>query len=941
MKKCGGCNLRAERLDERWKFRTFSLFAFPFSFRKRLIVLLLAVASASAWADPYVGYAYPAGIQAGTNVRVVVGGQGFWDKIHGWISGEGVRIVDVERVPAFTRAPGEGQRQWLGKWLRGLEGGVAAMPALPKDEVLRNWPRNRWWESLDRLDPLALSIVRRDHYEPRPDPLQAAPAIADRLILTVVADRAAAPGLRHLVLYDNKAASAPHPFFVTVEPRVAEPLYETPPPKGKKRIVREPPVGRPPVVLDGQILPGETDVFHLTLNGGERLTCLLTGRELVPYLGDTVPGFFNPVLRLTDMDGNELAFEDDFGFLPDPVLTCDIKKSGTYVLEVRDNLYRGRDDFVYAVSCFTDKRPLPTLRERAFLCNVQPTAWGERTDEIPSRGASVSYDFEVKEPGRMDFELFARRLGSPLDGVLRLYGPMTGFIWKDGPLLATWDDVTNRLFVGSVPQAECDPLGSWDFKEAGDYRISVEDRVGGGGSGYGFTLDIRPSERDFEVYALKSTLVVRPWKESKAVFKVKVVRKGGFAGSITIRGNEDFAVEKGSVPAGKDEAEIVVVPTRRDWTGVRRTQFTAVADVSSGKTLTHPVVPGHEVEQAFAYTHILPADDFLVFMKPNFEGSASPPEWIDMPYDRFLPKRVISSSADFSSFKADFRAGLDALAGVDVSLMKLPGDAGDGVLAAKFAASAACFRKRDRGVFAFESKSAREDAVARAVLAGCVGLVKPKTLEYAEGDERCVRTMARAMALPPDNDILFYVPRGKGNPLSGPVGAAARRLRDSGWCYDFVTDKTLTNAPFGRIHRMLYVPVDRKTLPAGTRQFLDEKVPKRGCKVVYAETLPKRENKKLSERARREELPKGLRFARFGRTGGEGWYFVHNPTAARISGEARFRIRGWARSAYQMDVRTGAITPLKTAPSGKFVLSLEAGASVWIRATAFEATAER
>ena len=201
--------------------------------------------------------------------------------------------------------------------------------------------------------------------------------------------------------------------------------------------------------------------------------------------------------------------------------------------------------------------------------------------------------------------------------------------------------------------------------------------------------------------------------------------------------------------------------------------------------------------------------------------------------------------------------------------------------------------------------------------------------------------MALAMALPSDNDILFYVPGGAGNPLSGPVGAAARRLRDSGWCYDFVTDKTLTNAPFGRIHRTLYVPVDRKTLPAGTRRFLDEKVSKRGCKVVYAETLPKRENKKLSERARREELPKGLRFARFGRTGGEGWYFVHNPTAARISGEARFRIRGWARSAHQMDVRTGAITPLKKAPSGKFALSLEAGASVWIRATAVEATAER
>ena len=937
MKKCGTSTFHPSALHANCNHRTFSLFTFPFSFRKRLVVLLLAAASASVWADPYVGFTYPAGIQAGTKVRVLVGGQGFWGKIHAWVSGEGVRVVDIERVPAFTRAPGDGQRQWLGKWLRNLEDGVKAMPELPKDEVLRNWPRNRWWESLDTLDPLALSIVRRDHYEPRPDPLQAAPAIAERLILTVVADPSAAPGLRHLVLYDNKGASAPQPFFVSTEPHVAEPLYVAPPPKGRKPLAREPSVCETPVVLDGQVLPGETDVFCLALTGGTRLTCLLIGRELSPYLGDTVPGFFNPVLRLTDADGNELAFADDFGFLPDPVLTCDIRRTGTYRLEVRDNLYRGRDDFVYEVSCYSDDRPLPTLRERAFLCNGMTKTRGERKDAIPNRGAHVSFDFEVKEPGRMDFELFARRQGSLLDGVLRLYGPVTGWWFlKDAPLLATWDDVTNRLHVGSVPQAECDPQGCWEFTEPGNYRIAVEDRSGGGGDGYDFTLDLRPSEPDFEVYALKSTLVVRPQKDSKVAFKVKVVRRGGFVGAIKVLGNDDFAVAKGTIPSGEAVAEVVVVPTRRDWSGVRRTSFRAVAEGPAGKSLEHPVVPGHEVEQAFAYTHILPAVEFLVFMQPMPEGLDLPPEWIEMPYDAFLPRRVISSSVDFSTFKTDFCAGLDALADVDVTLMKLPGDAGDGVLAAKFAASAACFRKRNRGVFAFESATARDEAAARAVLAGCVGLVKPKTLDYAEGDAQRVRTMARAMALPPDNDILFYVPGRSGNPLSGSVGAAARRLRDNGWCYDFVTDKTLTNAPFGRVHRTLFVPVDRKSLSEGARQFLDEKVPKRGCKVVYAELQAKNENRKLAERARREELPKGLRFARFGRTGGEGWYFVYNPTAAPISGEVRFRIRGWARSAVRMDVRTGEISWLGKASSGKFSLSLDSGASVWIRVTAAE-----
>ena len=897
-----------------------------------LLTLVCGLAS-HVLADPFVGYCYPAGLRQGDKVRAVVGGQGLGGELHGWVSGEGVEIVDIERVPVFTRAPGEGQRAWLGQWIRNLEDGVTAMPPLPKDEIVRSWPRNRWWETLDKLDALSLSIVLDNHFSPLPDPLQAAPAISERLLVTFLAAGNAPPGLRQFVIYNNNAASAPHPLFVTVEPHVAEPLYSPPPQKGKARPVREPTVCRTPVVLDGQILPGETDVFRLALTGGETLTCLLTGRELVPYLGDAVPGFFNPVLRLTDADGKELAFADDFHYLPDPVLTCRVEKTGTYRLEVRDNLYRGRDDFVYAVSCFTDGRPLPTPQERAFLCRPRPAAAGVWTDRVPCPQASVSFDFTVERPGRRDFELFARRIGSPLDGVLRLYGPLSGWPWKSGPLLATWDDVTNRLYVGSVPQAECDPSGSWEFTEPGDYRVSVSDRVGNGGEDYGFTLDVRPTEPGFEAYAVKSTFVVRPWKDSKLRFKVKVVRAGGFAGAVSVVGNADFQVESGLVAAESNETVVVAVPTDRTWTGLRRTVFTAVGETADGRRLERPVVPGNETEQAFAYTHILPTTDFLVFQVPNFSGPLAPPEWIDMPYDAFMPRRVIYPHASLADFKSDGRAALDALADVDVSLVKPPGDAGDGVLAAKFASSAAHVRKRNRGVFAVEEKAPGDVAAARAVLAGCTGFVTPKH-DYAPGDERRVRTMARALALPHDNDLLLYVPAKSGNPLAGSLGATARRLRDGGWCYDFVTDKTLTNAPVGKVYRAVYVPQAKAALPPGTRELLEKWAKERRCGVIYAEAKLKNENRRLASRARRELFPKGLRFARFGRTGGEGWYFVHNPTSVKVTGEARFGIRGKARTAYRMDVRTGDVSPLAKSRGEKFVLSLEAGASAWIRVTA-------
>jgi len=899
-----------------------------------LLLMVVCAGSSVAFADPFAGYLYPAGMQAGTTVQVIVGGQGLGGVDRGWVSGEGVRIVRVEQVPAFTRAPGDGQRQWLEKWLRNLEDGVTAMPPLPKDKVLRNWPRNRWWETLDKLDALSLSLVAREHFSPRPDPLQAAPAIAERLILTVVADKTAEPGLRELLLFNGNAACAPRPFFLSSEPHVAEPLYAPPPRKGRKPVRREPPVCRTPVVLDGQVLPGETDVFRLALNGGERLLCLVTGRELVPYLGDAVPGFFNPVLRLTDDDGRELAFADDFHYLPDPVLTCQIEKTGTYRLEVRDNLYRGRDDFVYSVSCLTDGRRVPTPQERAFVCRPKPVVRGSFEGTVSYPHGAASFDFEVRKPGALTFDLAARRIGSPLDAVLRLYGPITGWLRKDGPLLATWDDVTNGLYVGGIPQAECDPKGTWSFETPGTYRVVVEDRVGGGGEAYRFSLDIAPAWPAFEVYALKSSLVLRPGRDARTSFRVKAVRTNGFVGDIVLWGKEDLSVVRGIIPAGNDEAEIVVKTAGADWRGVRKTGLAASAETQAGLTLERPVMPGNEVEQAFAYTHILPASDFFVIRPGGPDFPKGPPAWIDMPYDGFLPRRIIHASVDFASFKSDYVLGLEASATADVSVVRAPATADEAVLAAKFASSAAVFRKRNLGVFALEPQAGDDPgAAARAVLAGCIGMVTPK-LDYAAGDERRVRAFARAMEQTADNDVLVYVPSGAGNPLKGPAGVAVRRLRDAGWCFDFVSDKTMAAALRSWNHRTLFVPKGLGPLSEETRKLLDEAEAKgRRLNVVDGGADPKEIACQFAKTSRREELPKGLRFARFGRCWGEGWYFVHNPTAAKVSGAVRFNIRGAALSAFRMDVRTGAVEPLPKAKGGKFTLALEAGGSAWIRAS--------
>jgi hypothetical protein len=85
-------------------------------------------------------------------------------------------------------------------------------------------------------------------------------------------------------------------------------------------------------------------------------------RSLIPYLADAVPGWFQATLALYDAKGNEVAFADDYRFNPDPVLFYQIPEDGEYELEIRDSIYRGREDFVYRIA----------VGERPFITQMFP-----------------------------------------------------------------------------------------------------------------------------------------------------------------------------------------------------------------------------------------------------------------------------------------------------------------------------------------------------------------------------------------------------------------------------------------------------------------------------------------------------------------------------------------------------------------------------------------
>ena len=556
-----------------------------------LLVAAALAALACRAADPYVGYVYPAGVQAGTTVRLVVGGQGLQGVGAVWVSGRGVHVQKVEMVPNFPNPAGR-QRLHLTHWLDGIARGDRAEPPLPKEPRLDEWRSNRWWTVLGTLDEQKLAIVERDLFTPR-NALQASPSLRQMMLVTVSVDADAQPGMRSLVAVGGNGLSAPRPLLVTAAAHVAEPLY-VPPHRGRPAPAEvDARVGE--AVLDGQIMPGETDVFRVRLAKGRPYAFSVTARELQPYIGDAVPGFFNAAVTLKDASGKVVAAADDADrFRPDPVLLHTPSAEGVYTLEIHDVLYRGRADFVYSV-----------------LVDDAQTRHGPDADGVVAAPGQVcAKTFTVETPGVRVLEVTARRKGSPLDAVLTLRRE------GGGPVLAQWDDMTNTVFTGTVPQGECDPVGLYDFKEPGRYVAEIADRTGHGGPDYAWWLDVRRPQPGFAVYSTRSTL---PMKRGQSLaMGFRVMRKDGFSGDVAIEFPNYIAAENAVVTSGADRVEAKlklfddVRPRDLPWTkgGLSPVEIFARAEID-GRTVRVPVVPCDEYEQAFAWKHLVPADAFL------------------------------------------------------------------------------------------------------------------------------------------------------------------------------------------------------------------------------------------------------------------------------------------------------------------------------------------
>jgi hypothetical protein len=663
----------------------------------RLGALLgLVLLGASAWGqenrrEPHLGYLYPAGGQRGTTFQVLAGGQLLRTVNAAYVSGEGVsaRVVRYARpfnldgdqardlrlrLDVFRAARTEeadGKKVNLKKALREAGAGKT------NDGDPVELPDHPFLANLEEMSLRQLAQVRRAFQISRKRQPNA--QIAETVVLEIEIDSSADPGDRELRLDSSLGITNPMCFQVGLLPeRNEEELND---PLVSDELPPERPV-EPPVLLNGQILPGDVDRFPLKALRGQDLVVEFQARRLVPYLADAVPGWFQGTLALYDQEGREVAFVDDFGFHSDPVLCFEVPKPGVYELEVRDAIYRGREDFVYRIAVaerpfITRVFPLggpPTGRTNLSLSGWNltvrrakleppPGAGGIRrvrlrqknrptneirfaVDSLPTgpevepndnraEAQSVELpqiiDGRIGEPGDVDVfqfegregeevvvEVLARKLHSPLDSLLRLRD-------SSGALLHWNDDFTRReghLHTDPSPLTHhADSYLEVQLPTDGAYFVSLVDAQHHGGESHAYRLRISHPRPDFELYVTPASLNLSPGRAG--AIRVHALRVDGFDEAIDIsllNAPEGFLLDGGRIPAGKDSAWMTITPPSNE----QPERFSLLLEGRSllgGEELVRTATPAEDMMQAFLFRHLVPAEELLVAITGPARGA--------------------------------------------------------------------------------------------------------------------------------------------------------------------------------------------------------------------------------------------------------------------------------------------------------------------------------
>lgn len=609
---------------------------------------------------PHIGYVYPAGGRQGAEFQVTVGGQALDGIAQAHVSGRGVQAKLVEYVKPVTQQ----QFNQLRERLQELQQGTKTAET---------------YKEIAEIRKKLATFVRRPTN----------PAIAETVTLQITVAPDAALGPRELRLGTPNGLTNPLAFCVDQLPefsrKTAKNLdlpafgqgarFRNDAPRTTSAAPLEISL---PAIVNGQIMPGTVDRYRFHASRGQRLVIAAKARELIPYLPDAVPGWFQATLALSDAEGNEVAYDDDYRFHPDPVLLVEIPKDGEYVVEIKDAVYRGREDFVYRIelgelpfitSIFPLGGPagakhtveltgwnLPekkitrddssqvagiyplgvsrngrTSNQLPFAVDTLPEQQEQEPNNKPEQAQRVSlpvivngridqpddwdvFSFNGRAGDEIVAEVYARRLDSPLDSVLKLTD-------ATGQQLAFNDDHEDKGSGLLTHHAD-----SWlraKLPADGTYFVHISDAQHHGGAEYAYRLRISAPRPDFALRLVPSSISVRGG--GCVPLTVYALRKDGFSGEISLtlqNAPAGFILSGGKIPANQNQVRVTLAAPISASSEPISLSLVGRATIQ-GQEVTRSAAPADDMMQAFAYRHLVPAQELQVAVSGRSMGRAA------------------------------------------------------------------------------------------------------------------------------------------------------------------------------------------------------------------------------------------------------------------------------------------------------------------------------
>jgi hypothetical protein len=636
--------------------------------QKLILAALLARAVSSAWAAdlPHIQYAFPAGGQQGSSFDVEIGGQFLLGSTNVFVTGEGVSVeilnfgvrYEPRRFRQFIRNRENAMAILEGKEGKEREKMERRIAQIEKQIALADLPEG--------VDPYNKKEIKKYFKFDKKE--QFNPQISDRLRVRVTIAQKAPPSERELRVYTAAGLSNPIYFQVgsLAEAHEIEPNDDHMGPE-----LQEVPV---PSVINGQIRPGDIDHFRFRAHKGDSIVVDVGARRIIPYLADAVPGWFQAVVAIYDEDGNEVAYQDDYKFNPDPVLFFDVPEQGIYTLSIRDSIYRGREDFIYRIALgelpfITSIFPLGaqqghtvdislsgknlpktrlsgklpkegfevrhvSVKKDGYRSNQMPFAIGDMREAFevePNNSAEEAqpihkpsiingriqqagdvdvFSFNGRKGDSISIEVIARRLNSPLDSVITLNGPGLKEAVRN-------DDDVNKdkthLHLGAgLVTHHADSYMLHELPSTGTYTVEIGDTQSKGGHDYGYRLRVSSSNPDFKLRMEPSGIQISPG--GTAAFTVRALRQDGFNEKITLESANlpaGFTMSEAAIEKGADMTRFTITAPKEITGKVVSPEVTGMG-IINGSPVTHSAVPVDDQMQAFLYRHLVPAQELVL-----------------------------------------------------------------------------------------------------------------------------------------------------------------------------------------------------------------------------------------------------------------------------------------------------------------------------------------